>query len=1223
MDRKLFQLFVKENFEAIKEEIMHGVADRQDLFIKAMLWKTPFQGVSDKVLGFGSNFTLGSDGPVYSLRPGCVYEKDGVMRICLLSERREAAFGNDFCSDDDIVAVRTSSFHCTLHKLSPAEGGTMNYTYRGTRRSLLITENGKEKRSVRFDLNWTLFGVTDARVWDSILTFFQILENASKAEHAASAGRDVEDAIKRVYGLPCNPLRFINALGHQYTKYILSAFGIEAKAGEKGEYENLIAEFSKRAGQKFAWLSKEFVPLLYYHKGFRNNESHCQYMLPEDTVSRYTLDFLRDCIVLVYMLKYLLELPCECSQGGACTGLLTPVYTPVGSQTGIVCAGVAVERYEGYFPVRPFTSYTAIKESDGTESSFTVKDLDVSAWKLMPGGKGLELMADGNIELIKSAVDYAPVMGEFARKIEALGNDPAAIDSDSVRAAMIEAVRAVNPSGAEAIVDSISRESVTPQDVDMIRDAVAGVRQEVENIDRTVSSIKTQMDAMQRESRRRRNRRRMLRIALVVLAVLLAVACYLPFNNYARLHYGPVYRVAFALSGNPDMAYDRAVYLETEVVDGLDHGNAGREDIYSYEENPETLRRRLEAAHCYRDAAKTYAARIADAPERHGDDAYRLAQMYLRGKGGVIDYDKAIEYAAIASRHGHYRTGLLALLLHGEGAEGVKVDAILAGPQADGSKDAYIPLVKAVRELDKAIENGTANKAVCDTFVCKLAGLMKTPSDAMPEAILKYVETALDGIKDKTGHYIASKDFYTANDWLFLLSGRLNYLPAQILRAQILGELSSRGSFTEYIKAAYNGHTPAVVPALEEFSAFMGTEEDFKAIYPEAYSEIGKRNHILDLHTMHKAISDGDYPVALEMFHRLRSEHVGGYEVNESDSIDFLLRLQIPDSARVIRERLRTAPVRELEFAGNPDSSRIYDAVQTYVDGIYAAEGLGYVGKDDVKADSLFRVSADMGLAAGAYTLGRRLEERGLRREARAIIYDWHTVSDRARRWLSAYYRLQDPDGSMKLARAVTDTLDMYSLVRIGQDFLMRAELSDTIDGREYTALMNRLSNCADFTMMTVPDGLKHAYLSLMASLWLPFDKGASLFFRELSNRPEISAAGYGLERKFRTAYGTGFSKEPLYLPSRNIEVICNFLAQPVGNVPAFARLRKLAELRHMDLNAYNLIVEAGLVSEDDMARVEGFFLFPHEFPYPRWAELPLPDNEYTSFSELFDLTGL
>lgn len=1223
MDLVLFQRFVKDNFESIKREIRSGVHDRQEEFRAA----ASDSNSGKKIKDFGSNFRLVDGAMVYyGVTFGTVYVggRGGKSRICL-PECGEQPGEGDFNSDTEIIAAAINNGGRRLLYLLTEDGkeedGSVrySYTYKGRKQILTIKGQGTRLLSFNPNLYWSLGGVDDAKVWDAVFDFFSIIHAVSADRDSERAESDVEQTIKYIYGLPCDLYRCMSGLGHQYLRYILQSFGFNVFAGgELKRYDDLISDFKEKARDlQRSFLEDDFARLLYYLKNDRNSESHFQRHL--ENPRERMIHFICDQVALVYVLKNVLGLQLNVAPNNS---LLTPLFLPEGVN---IAGDVSVK--DGKYLVRPFVAYAV--SSEKLSSEIRIKDLDVSSWRVQVTDSVLMLEVADRIGAIKNSIDYDKATKEVAEKSGMSVSDLFAPENMAkFREMLLDTIKTDN---GDAVAKSV-------------RDAMKPVEDRLDNLDNKVENLiseqeakeKAEAERIEREKRRKRRSRIITWSVVGVVALILGIAAYLPFNHYARLHFKPAYYVAFNYLGQHDLAFERAEMLEKQFIEEY----WGDVDA---EMSREGIARRLEIAETYQQGIRRYEALVDADSVGNAEKAYKLARMYRYGKGGQLSPSKSLRYALIAAAHGRHHHGFAAQAMLYNDEPDVKIKAILYKNMADTVNDPHLKLadlsfrLKELRKMKKEeampLINGLMMRFSTLEGISTSIGedgmailnLENLDSDIALDTYYVFFQFSLEGLRDSEGNYIVDKDPGMGYLMIDRLVTENNNLMSQIVRGHMSYSMTDYHALNDFMRAFANGYKPAALLAYNTFVRFFGTEEEFADLFPEAYEEIGKDHVVRTVDAMNQQMKAGNYDVSYEYLQQAETEVPELAAVHFSDS-PLLIKLMIPDSAAVIARRLDSVPFREMKFVGKTSPEYQQVAVRAYRDAMFYYMGAGGYPKDSIEGRKQLVRAADLGMVEAKYSFARLLNEEGERIAAFDRMDSIHTYSDRACRWMAENTKLTLPDRSRKYVAAITDTLDMYKLVRQVQDFLLLKTVESSEAG-DINQLYSRLKNSYCYDNPQVNSSLLSAYLTVMArltSLSAPDIAGAYLL---MGNNAEFGRRGFGLESETYNSLkkaGAEHTSEGNF-PSTYVGRLYYYLARDKSQLPAFHRDRKLAELARIWPEGVNKLIEDGYVTYEELEYIRSHQLYEFyqdvdELGLGRWTQIDTGDSFFIALKDLYEL---
>jgi len=250
-----------------------------------------------------------------------------------------------------------------------------------------------------------------------------------------------------------------------------------------------------------------------------------------------------------------------------------------------------------------------------------------------------------------------------------------------------------------------------------------------------------------------------------ILVVALAVSGWFIFHNSSQNFVrNNEYCAEFAHNycGNKDVAFERATFLEAEG------------------QYPE-------AADWYMKARERYANMLAENPN-DSIRASRMAEMTMRGKGGIINTDTAEYYAHMAKRY-----DLEAYLAVVNGDVWKSRDLI---NNYSGERTAYLQLADAISGLrytkkDFKFEDIKSHWNTIDS-------LASTQNSANQEALVAAYQICENGITDKDGEFIVAPSLYDALAYAQDADEHYNSLSAQIYLASKFESLHLKEDAEKY-----------------------------------------------------------------------------------------------------------------------------------------------------------------------------------------------------------------------------------------------------------------------------------------------------------------------------------------------------------------------------------------------------------------------------------------
>lgn len=300
-------------------------------------------------------------------------------------------------------------------------------------------------------------------------------------------------------------------------------------------------------------------------------------------------------------------------------------------------------------------------------------------------------------------------------------------------------------------------------------------------------------------------------VVSIIAVILAGLSIYLRFgDNIPQSMYG----LAFSC-GNIDAAYKRAVILEKE-------------------------KNHQEAAEWYMKARDRYAALLEDNPN-DSIRASRLAEMTMRGKGGIIDRDTAEHYAHMAKRF-----DLEAYLATANGKYRKARDIINS---YNGEKTAFLELADAwsgmlYSKLNVGFEDFMFYWQTIDS-------LASTNNIATEEALLVRSDVTLGGIQDNYGNYVVVPALCMSLSDAMAADVRYNSLTAQLILAEEYESMHMKKSAEYYRDKIIAIGSPHWVKSINEAPnnepkvLLMRAQNNFSAGYTD-YNMTAYYYHLAD-----------------------------------------------------------------------------------------------------------------------------------------------------------------------------------------------------------------------------------------------------------------------------------------------------------------------------------------------------------------------------------------
>lgn len=695
-----------------------------------------------------------------------------------------------------------------------------------------------------------------------------------------------------------------------------------------------------------------------------------------------------------------------------------------------------------------------------------------------------------------------------------------------------------------------------------------------------------------------------------ILIGIAVVICGLVNVSSLRTRCGIIYGLADALPwlvyNNSNMAYDRASYLEEKATEHYIKSVGKNQNPWAYIENPKNrpyFELRHESAQRYREAIRQYAKTIENEPQgslspESIEKAKRLAEMYFAGKGGVIDYNKGLEYAELANKYGSHNQGLYAYGLLMTGSPLVEVKKVISNPLLDSIADPYLGFLHPAVKILEMAETVSPDPKAIYAALNKLE-LYASGDKYADLAALTFATACLqEGVKDKNNRYIIHKWPYASFQNAFGMALEMNYLPAQRMLASLMDIYGVKDAYYGYLLAAYNGDKTSAVIA----GNMLTDPENFAREHPVLKEETGSNSMGSSLVAFNISSQNKDYNLA----HYILKDVAGNIEdgaklhMNVPDA-DLYLLLSQPDSAKELRKKFSEAPINNPHFLRELSESDKRRALDAYIDGIYYAEGFGDKTKDDKVADSLFHYASSLGLEDAAYTLGRRLIERKERQAAYDLLGQFAYSSDRINCLASESFKIIDPLLSEHILSSISDTLNIYKNIRETMIYLESGVRDLEKDARHYVRIMDSW-NPAQFSTKKLNREVELLLLAICPDSEREFFKNILIW--ELSDES--------------TSWDSLIELYPDVTDEFTVMYAVAQLCEDKTFNPAFNRSAIISELQKEKPEVLDWLVTNGKVSEMEVSEAKETMLYP--VVCGSWRELELPYYKYSAFRDLYKL---
>lgn len=506
------------------------------------------------------------------------------------------------------------------------------------------------------------------------------------------------------------------------------------------------------------------------------------------------------------------------------------------------------------------------------------------------------------------------------------------------------------------------------------------------------------------------------------------------------------------------------------------HRSGDNEIAYSHARKCEKQKQLSKAAYWYNKAISRYEDLLAKDSNKI-DIIYRVAQMYMRGKGGTLDVEKAYDYM-YKVRMTEKGIGLYTLLcVQMKELNKAKNSIKINNKEYKFPKDDYMLLAECIMSLnktdllmDKQHRNNDMERDYAKSLKT-LDSLSTNENSIAREEILLYLADL-----NKYGYYDKNKIKCNLFMSIFLYSVAAeeeNSLQAQIClkyffehdgfdldKAFYYGDMAWKNGFVNIVPelmklAKYLKKNPSYIDSL---SADFHKADDFL-----------KQNMEISL-LRKNAQTSQDYSDVGEANTRVMSAfNVNKHWIDETYLVE------------MVRD--------ELKANANMDA-RIKDkAYKNYLEGIKYAKGYG-VDKNLIKSDSLIKLSADSGCVDAVYTYGRLLYKKNDREGAVSYLSKIAKSDLRAADWLEYMGCYKGNKTSYNIANEYANWRIFIAGSLLDMMELKNDDLSEKIMDLEYALAVNGCRNkkvhsylagelALLYTIIKAPDEVVQFYLNI------------------------------------------------------------------------------------------------------------------------------------------------
>lgn len=1189
--REIFQRFISAHIKNIAGQIQNGFLHRQvyvetkkKMYYTAKRIKVVESRVVDSKIDKG---WLKPDGCIFKCKKNGTYFYSLGHKHYTLPELKYLNFDFDFIDKDRFIYEVNGKYYQADYS-----NGYVDYVYELTETIDINTADNDPK----------LIGL----LWDSAVTFMAILANVSKKKGTRSALMDMTETMKSILGIPSNPLRFLVSLGHQYFKYILDAFGIvgsnnKKEVPESTGYSDLVEKIktvylTNWSDENNLNLGELFSKILYKNKEMRNLEAHLQPDYSSEREPSLTY-FIYDSIILIYLIKHVnnKDLKPELND----EELLRNFYIPVNATPGIEIKDE--ERYgnPACFLLRPDEVYEV--KYDSRTYKVWIPDYDHLDYEIQhKDDNDFRIVPVNDFKKIQKSADYFQRMIAMGDEMRSLLEEN--LSTDDLR---------------QSFIELLQKQFDRQDDRETLRKMTAAINTE-KTADFELLVERYKVEVIRKKFKKIRRWILGSAIAVGIIAIVLTVLGFMAFDSDIYAKNGTAYRLAYAIHGNGDMAYARAMYLEDKI---LEHDSVADQPYFqSVNDSSITYNKymgmRYETAQRYREAIRDYTLAVEKDSADNPEAAARLARMYLFGKGGTIDPDKALRYAGIAYQRGKYNQGLYiyTYYINNDYSNSIPCMADIAAEQTL-KNDPYLPLIQRICEIEEEGREDVPDQRKLQSLIEGLKDSTFNNTDVRHAALLYILDKQTNGMTDKNGNTIYCKDLYKAAETANYLASRMNSLYGELWLGTTMQNLGVATYYDHFVAAAYNGNSSGLFFARQ----MAENKQQFEDAQPLLAEEFGRNNDLVKVKKLMEYYENGKWEIALTCLNDLKkgfSDKTIGSTL-DIPRIETLIRLNIPDSAKNLREGLQTAPLLERNFLTEVSDDTRCRAALAYADALFYANGYGGMEQDEAKADSLFSYAASLGMEDAAYALGQRLINRRERKSAEKLLVPFFDSSDRMRRLASQFYKLGDPARSQSYLKQIKNPRDIYKTV---------AEMYVYLEGegrnREEDSLMyNRIMDSWDIT-----DGsaayLNGSILALLDDL-SGNNKKRQEFYRTLWFIH--SAASCQLSNDIQFPDSLVETLNNYYFSTGDRATLRAFFAlcNSKDKESAFNRASQIIQLKDYLPAALTWLNNSDVnkVTNKELDNIN--YLLPRTpgfYANANWHELPAPDEAYTDLNSIFQL---
>lgn len=479
---------------------------------------------------------------------------------------------------------------------------------------------------------------------------------------------------------------------------------------------------------------------------------------------------------------------------------------------------------------------------------------------------------------------------------------------------------------------------------------------------------------------------------------------------------------------------------------------AGSRDIaYDHAQWLERHQRIRDAVVWFRNARERYLTltKVHSNGALDVDCLFRLAKLYMEGKGGEYSPQKALWYAS-QIKHTAKGIGLYTLYNMQFNPEEARDGLVLVQEKyREDQKDDYMRLAESVWQLtDPKLPAERRKAEYYEAAFDTLKKMAETSNSMQGEVQTLWASLYLNGFyRDE------SRLVYSLFDGMTLLTRAAleeNFVPAQSALGDIYAQMglwNDAASF--YSLSVANGYR-ANMGKLIELSQLIGAPRHLIDSLMEEKERYSVDTFNATMETAELLTRHEEMRTAIRSLEK-RKEAVDAFDpmkhwVEGDFFVDFIRELL--KSTASVEEALVSCD----SFLVGSDADR--QIIKTYLLGVKYAQGYG-VERNQLLADSLIQTAAGQGSIDAIYTWGRLLDQRGRTQDAIKTLQKTADVDSRSAEWLSYMFQNVDQRQSEKYLAKADDSVRLYRTVR--EELAWLDTLNVRISAGELEERANRL----------------------------------------------------------------------------------------------------------------------------------------------------------------------